>query len=101
MQRKIITDLVENRLVVWNSEAGTELYKLGYYGKPLGIPKPKVAEFNVPLLLDLLEGLHLFEKGKIEIYENKRKIGKKELVKRAQEIHLNFQHKYKVYKDLR
>ena len=42
----------------------------GYYGKPLGIAKPKIPEFDVPLVLDLMEGLYLVENKKIEIYEN-------------------------------
>ncbi|MFB0514907.1 MAG: tRNA-intron lyase, partial [Candidatus Bathyarchaeia archaeon] len=55
MPRKIQTEFIENFLVVWNPEDGSELYKIGYYGKPMGIPKPKIAEFNVPLILDLME----------------------------------------------
>ena len=47
-----------------------ELYKTAYYGKPVGIPKPKIPEFDVPLILDLMEGLYLAEIERIEIYEN-------------------------------
>jgi len=98
---KILADLVENRLVVWNPAEGTELYKAGYYGKPLGIPKPKVFDFKVPLLLDLMEGLYLFEKGRLAIYEKGRRVPKRELVKRAGQIYEGFPLKYGVYKDLR
>ncbi len=93
--------LVENRLVVWDPKQGSELYKLGYYGKPLGIPKPKTPEFKVPLLLDLLEGLYLKEKGILTIYMDGRELTKKELIKKAKETYENFLLKYMVYKDLR
>ena len=56
---KTKVELLENFLVVWNSTQGSQLYKLGYYGKPLGIAKPKIPEFDVPLVLDLMEGLYL------------------------------------------
>ena len=66
---KVKVELIENFLVVWDPEEGSQLYKTGFYGKPLGIPKPKIPEFKVPLLLDLMEGLYLVGQGKITIYE--------------------------------
>ena len=68
MPEKIETELLDNFLVVWNPEQGSRLYKLGYYGKPIGIPKPKIPEFDVPLILDLMEGLYLVETGEIRVY---------------------------------
>ena len=67
---KTKVELIENFLVVWDSKEGSELYKTAYYGKPVGIPKPKIPEFDVPLILDLMEGLYLAEIERIEIYEN-------------------------------
>ncbi|MEM3737625.1 MAG: tRNA-intron lyase [Candidatus Bathyarchaeia archaeon] len=98
---KIQAELVENRLVVWDPKEGTELYGVGYYGKPLGIPKPKVIDFKVPLLLDLMEGLYLFEKGKLIIFEKGKRVSKKELIKKAGQIYEEFPLKYAVYRDLR
>ncbi len=49
----------------------------GYYGKPIGIPKPKIDEINVPLILDLIEGCYLLQKSKISIYKLKKKITEK------------------------
>ena len=46
--------LFENRIVVWDIEASRRLFKDSYYGKPLGIPKPKDFEFDAPLILDLM-----------------------------------------------
>ena len=63
MQAPMEAEFVENLLVVWDPKYGSELFKLGFYGKPLGIPKPKAPDFEVPLILDLIEGLYLLEKG--------------------------------------
>jgi tRNA-intron endonuclease len=100
---KIKVELIENFLVVWNSTEGSQLYKTEFYGKPLGIPKPKIPEFKVPLLLDLMEGLYLAEKGTITIYEGseKRKVGLKKLKQKARQLYDEFDEKYAVYRDLR
>jgi len=101
MKEKIEANLVENKIIVWNPKQGSELYKLGYYGKPLGIPKPKTPEFNVPLILDLFEGLYLKEKGLLTIYEDDKELDEKELIKKAKKTYKDFLLKYFVYKDLR
>ena len=100
---KIKVELIENFLVVWNTAEGSQLYKTGFYGKPLGIPKPKIPEFKVPLLLDLMEGLYLVEKKKITIYEGsaKRKVGLKKLRQKVKQLYDEFEEKYAVYQDLR
>ncbi len=100
---KTKVELIENFLVVWNPVQGSKLYKTGFYGKPLGIPKPKIPEFKVPLLLDLMEGLYLVEKGKILIHEGlvKRKVGLRKLRQKAKQLYEKFDEKYSVYKNLR
>jgi len=103
MPRKIETEFIENFLVVWNPKDGSELYKIGYYGKPIGIPKPKVAEFNVPLIIGLMEGLYLAEKEIITVFEGSRKtkVNLKKLRQRARRLYDEFDLRYTVYKDLR
>ncbi len=103
MRRKIRVEFIENFLVVWNTEEGSELYKMGFYGKPLGIPKPKIPEFTVPLILDLMEGLYLAEKGIITVYEKqeKHKVSLKKLREKAKSLYEEFEEKYAVYRDLR
>jgi tRNA-intron endonuclease len=99
----IKVELIENFLVVWDSAEGSQLYKTAYYGKPLGIAKPKIPEFKVPLLLDLMEGLYLAEKKKVAIFEGKekRKVGLKKLKHKAKQLYDEFDEKYAVYHDLR
>jgi tRNA-intron endonuclease len=103
MPKKIEVEFIENFLVVWSPTEGSKLYKMGFYGKPLGIPKPKVPEFNVPLILDLMEGLYLAEKGIITVYEGleKRKVGLKKLRQKTKQLYEDFNEKYAVYRDLR
>lgn len=103
MPRKIHVELIENFLVVWNPADGSELYKIGFYGKPLGIPKPKIPEFTVPLILDLMEGLYLAEKGIVEVCEGpeKRKVNLKKLRQKARTLYEEFDEKYAVYRHLR
>jgi tRNA-intron endonuclease len=48
-------ELLDNRIVVWNIQESRNLFASGYFGKPIGIPKPNVDEINVPLILDLIE----------------------------------------------
>ncbi|MEM1550811.1 MAG: tRNA-intron lyase [Candidatus Bathyarchaeia archaeon] len=102
-KRKIEAEFIENFLVVWDPKGGSELYKMGFYGKPLGIPKPKGPDFNVPLILDLMEGLYLLERRIITVYEgaNKSKVSIRELRSRAKKVYENFDLKYSTYKDLR
>jgi tRNA-intron endonuclease len=99
---KIKVELIENYLVVWNSEEGSQLYKTGFYGKPLGISKPKIPEFKVPLILDLMEGLYLAENDKVTIHDSeKRKVGLRQLRQKAKQLYEEFDEKYAVYRDLR
>lgn len=100
---KIKVELIENFLVVWNPSEGSQLYKTAYYGKPVGIPKPKVPEFDVPLILDLMEGLYLAEVGQIEIYEkpDESLVTLRKLRLKAKQLYDGFEEKYAVYHDLR
>ena len=103
MPGKIETELLDNFLVVWDPEQGSGLYKLGYYGKPLGIPKPKIPEFDVPLILDLMEGLYLVEAKKIRVYggQEQKGVSFSRLRRRARRLYEDFDAKYAVYRDLR
>ena len=95
------SELIENRIIVWDIENSRKLFSQGYYGKPLGIPKPKIEEIDAPLILDLIEGLYLLENKKITITKFKQKITieqLKEICKK--EVH-EFDKKYTVYKNFR
>ena len=74
------SELIENRIIVWNIEDSKKLFSQGYYGKPIGIPTPKIAEIDAPLILDLIEGLYLLENKKITIITSKQKITPEQLI---------------------
>jgi len=60
-------------------------------------------EFDAPLILDLMEGLYLFENKKITIYENpdETSVSLKKLKQKAKQLYDEFEEKYAVYHDLR
>ena len=67
-------ELIDNRIVVWNIKDSQKLFSSGYYGKPIGMSKPKIEEINVPLILDLIEGYYLLQKSKVSITKMKKKV---------------------------
>src|ERR1017187_8337558 len=90
--------LFENRIVVWNIEASRRLFKDSYYGKPLGIPKPKDFEFDAPLILDLMGGYYLTKKKKLKVENQKgENIPAGELEKICAQSYSDFAEKYRVY----
>ena len=97
-------ELIGTRLIVWDTKAGLGIYRSGFFGKPVGIPKPKPdQDFDMPLLLDLMEGLYLLEHKRIAVVDGrtKRPVGKGLLLKTARETYRGFKLAYQVYKDLR
>jgi len=61
------SELIENRIIIWDIKDSQKLFSQGYYGKPIGIPKPKIEEIDAPLILDLIEGLYLLENKKLQL----------------------------------
>ena len=94
-------ELLENRIVVWDIEESRNLFASGYFGKPIGIPKPNVNEINVPLILDLIEGCYLQETSKIKITKDGKNVSFTSLVRICRKEYDNFDKKYQVYKDFR
>ena len=95
------SELIENKIIVWNIEDSKKLFSQGYYGKPIGIPKPKIEEIDAPLILDLIEGLYLLENKKITITKSKQKITVEALIEICKKEVLEFDKKYTVYKNFR
>jgi tRNA-intron endonuclease len=98
---KPIAELLDdNRLVIWSIEQSREIYNNGFYGKPLGTPRPS-DDFNAPLLLDPVEALYLKEKNIIKITRNGKNVSSKILESIQLESFSGFKDKYRVYKELR
>jgi tRNA-intron endonuclease len=102
MPKKAKGRLFENRIVVWDIEASRRLFKEGYYGKPLGIPKPKDFEFDAPLILDLMEGYYLVTKKVVDVEDHSGKeLSLKQLHGICESSYPEFAAKFLVYKKLR
>jgi tRNA-intron endonuclease len=103
LNMRIEAELIGDRIVIWNPNNGSKVYQRGFFGKPIGISKPKSTEFNTPLILGLIEVLYLIEKKVIRIIsgERRKRIGVKRLRKHAEKIYDNYQLQYIVYRDLR
>ena len=95
------SELIDNRIVVQDIEDSKKLFAEGYYGKPIGIPKPKPEEIDAPLILDLIEGYYLLEKNKITINHLKDKITIKKMYNICNQQYFDFEKKYQVYKYFR
>ena len=94
-------ELIENRIIMWDIRDSQTLFSQGYYGKPIGIPKPKPEEIDAPLVLDLIEGLYLLENKKITINKSKMKISIMEMNEICKNEYHDFEKKYLVYKNFR
>ena len=94
-------ELIENRLVVWDIEDSRKLFSSGFFGKPIGIPKPRQNEFEVPIILDLFEGYYLSSKSDIQIFQDGKKISQERLQKICREAVFQFKEKLAVYTKLR
>ena len=98
----VIGKLIENRIVIWNVEESHSIFADGYYGKPLGISKPKGTQFEVPLVLDLIEGCYLIQMGRlIAYYADGRQISLRAIKAICRKEYVDFDSKYLVFKTLR
>ena len=100
MSKPIAELLDDNRLIIWDIKQAREIYNNGFYGKPLGDPRPR-EDFEDPLLLDPVEAQYLVAKKKIKIYKNKKNLNEKKLGKILEKNFKDFDKKYRVYEDLR
>jgi tRNA-intron endonuclease len=76
----ITAELIENRLVVWDKPDSRRLFSSGFFGKPIGIAKPKMGEFDVPIILDLLEGYYLLSRKELDVLKGGQKINERRLL---------------------
>lgn len=97
----IRAEFIEGNIVVFDREDAKRLYASGYYGKPLGVSKPKELNFDEPLILDLIEALYLFDEGELTVYRNDRALSREELESLGKEYYARFCELYMVYRDLR
>lgn len=94
--------LIQNRIITWEIEESRSIFNLGYYGKPVGISKPKGTDFESPLVLDLIEGCYLVNIKLLDVrHFNGKKIYLKEMKSICRVEYIDFDMKYAVFKKLR
>lgn len=59
-----------SKIIIWNPVDGNALFRFGYYGRPVGVRKPKGAFIDRPFELTLLEALYLHQTDLITIDYN-------------------------------
>lgn len=74
-----------------NSKAAFDLYSQSRFGEPS----------EGKIRYSLVEAFYLFEKGKLEILEGKKKLKAEQMESEARKRESNFHTRYGVYKDLR
>jgi tRNA-intron endonuclease len=67
VDRRDVAQLVGPMTVVWDTKGAVSLYREGYFGKPIGIRKPRSMDFERPITLSYNESIYLAEKGRISI----------------------------------
>jgi tRNA-intron endonuclease len=94
--------LVENRIVIWDIPDSRTVFGSGYYGKPLGVPKPKGTDFDAPLVLDLIEGCYLVEKGRLKVSQiDGKAVSLADIKKMCKRQYVDFETQYFVFQNLR
>ena len=77
------------------------LFRTGFFGKPVGIKKPKTTEISRPLELSLLEVMYLAEKGVLRVVKEGKELSREELMEHASSLVPDFEILYLAYKELR
>ncbi|MEM0365521.1 MAG: tRNA-intron lyase [Acidilobaceae archaeon] len=96
-----IAYLIDDSIIVPDFESSRRLYSKSFYGTPIGVKKPKRADFNAPLKLSLIEALYLVEKGELKVVDMQ---GKALDIDELRRIALKSENEYiiyQIYKDLR
>jgi len=104
VERPISAELIGTRLIVWDFREAVALYRMGFFGKPVGIPKPKPEQdFKAPLMLDLMEGLYLLDRKKIQVVDVKggKRVTRSKLLSLANRTYKEFNLGYSTYENLR
>lgn len=103
LQRPASAEFVVDRAIVWNSEEGSKLYSMGYFGQPVGIRKPKSPDFDKPLELSLIECVYLIREGLLIVYDpqSKQELSEDDIIHRVREDKEDFVDRLMVYTHLR
>lgn len=77
------------------------IFSNGFFGKPVGIKKPKTVDISQPIELSIIEALYLVELGILEVFKDNKKLSFNELLGMARKLIPNIEDLYRIYKELR
>ena len=99
---KIEVIYAEGRFIAYDVRKAPLLYKEGFYGRPVGLEKPKTLDFELPIELSFYEALYLLKRGRIRVFNlNGEEMSVEELYSEGIKTYDNFEWVYTVYEDLR
>jgi tRNA-intron endonuclease len=101
---KIPAKFVNNRVIIFNPLYASYLYvKMGFFGSPLGISKPRLEYFSKPSELSVIEAFYLLKNDKITIFDPQKNklLTTDEFYEVGKKIHHKFEEKFIIYQDLR
>ncbi|MCX8184898.1 MAG: tRNA-intron lyase [Sulfolobales archaeon] len=93
--------LIGSKVVVFDVEKARCLFSHGFYGKPVGVRKPKEVDIDLPLELSLIEALFLCREEVLKVYSGSREISVEELQDLVSRVFSNFEELYLVYEDVK
>ena len=99
--RKFHGVLIGGAVLIPDIEESRDLYSRGFYGKPIGVDKPKGRDFSSPLKLSLIEAMYLTSKGLLEVRDVDGNIIDARDFSRMLDELPRFKLLYRVYVDLR
>jgi tRNA-intron endonuclease len=102
-EKIVEAEIIKDRVFIWDHELGSQIYSAGFFGKPIGIRKPKPEFFDRPLELSLIEAYYLVKHGKIHVLKKPEqiKLSLDELFTIGKENVPLFEEKVLVYEDIR
>lgn len=98
--RKDAAQIVGPMAVVWDPLGALSLYREGYFGKPIGIRKPRSMDFEKPIMLSFTELLYLAGAGRVKFEGGEGEVSVADLAKAALS-EPNFRERYVVYQKLK
>ncbi len=93
--------LAGDSVIIVDVDSARRLYACGFYGQPVGVEKPRGAEFDAPLRLSPVEAAYLAEKGVLELVDSRGEPAGVEAVRSLLSSSERFEKLYIVYRFLR
>ncbi|NIQ05529.1 MAG: tRNA-intron lyase [Candidatus Korarchaeota archaeon] len=98
---EIKAELIEGQGIIYDHEKGSFLFENGFFGKPLGVKKPKPDFYEKMFTLSLFEALYLYDKGLLILTKGGKALKRNQIEQIGKKQCNDFYSKFLVYRDLR